>query len=88
MPDMLKSATAFTACSILGLAMIGDYKGTIINLSTIVAVRGAGFLTTKIIEGMDKDMKNTINFTSYCLCGVSFIKVLKTAQSTLIPLTR
>lgn len=85
---MLKDLRNFTALSILGLALCGDFKGTVINVSTMAAVRGAGYLTTKLIEVMDEDMKNVTTFTSICLCGVSFIKILKTATGVLIPLTQ
>lgn len=83
---MLKDVRNFTALTILGLALYGDYKGTVINITTMVAVRGAAYLTTKLIEVMDEDMKNVTTFTSICLGVVPFIKILKTARGVLIPM--
>lgn len=83
---MLKTMGVFTALSTLGLALAGDFKGTVINVSAIVALRGTAYLTEKLIEELDKEMKGVVSFTSYCLCGVSFIKILKAAQSVLMPI--
>lgn len=83
---MLKTMSIFTALSTLGLALMGDFKGTVINITAIVTLRGASYLTEKLLEVLDKDMKGVVNLTSYCLCGISFIKILKSAQSVLMPL--
>lgn len=83
---MLKHMSAFTAICTLGMAFVGDFKGTVSNIATIVLLRGLAYLVESIIESVDKEMKGIANFTSYCLCGMAFIKILKAAQSVLLPL--
>lgn len=84
--SMLQHMSAFTIVSTLGMALMGDFKGTISNIATIILLRGTSYLVEHIIESFDKEMKGIANFTSWCLCAISFIKILKSAQSVLLPL--
>ena len=83
---MLKSASIFTALATLGIAFMGDFKGTATSIVVIVSVRGLSFLGTKVLSSIDSNIGPIINFTSWCLCGISFIKIIKAAQSVFIPI--
>ena len=83
---MLKSIGIFTSLATLGVALIGDARGTATNIIVIVSIRGLSFLAEKVIDAVDRDMKGVVNFTGWCLCGVSFVKIIKAAQSVFIPI--
>lgn len=84
---ILKTASTFTALGTLGLAFVGDFKGTVINVGTIIILKGCAYLVEEIIGSVDKKMTGFATFTSYCFCAIAFLDILKSAQSALLPLT-
>lgn len=82
---MLKSLAVFAALASVGLAFAGDAKSTAISLITVITIRGVAFASTKVVGAIDDKMEPVVDFTAWCLCGVSLVDIVKSAQLAIMP---
>lgn len=82
---MLKSIGVFTALATVGIGFLGNSKATATSLVVIITIRGIAFLSTKIVNSIEKNTGALVDFTAWCLCGVYIINIIKAAQSAFEP---
>lgn len=67
--------------TIIVLSLLVDPSGTITHVTIALTIKGAGWLCKKIVEGMNKDSAQIIDFTSWSLAGISIVQILKNAKA-------
>lgn len=82
---MLKSMLVFTTLATVGLGFIGSPRQTAVNLLSIVTIRGAAFVSTKITDSLSPKMSQVVDFTAWCLCAAAMISVIKIGFTAITP---
>lgn len=83
---MLKGLSVFGATVVVGMAFLGDPHSTGTYLVTIITIRGVSFLLRKITWNLSNDMADILDFTTWCLCAVPIVSIIKNSQVGIQPL--
>lgn len=81
----MTSITIIGGCILIGTALVTDAKGTLSLVTAIITIRGVAFIFKRIVSSLNKDYGEMVNFTSWCLCGVPIIGLIKLAKQGFEP---
>lgn len=73
-------ATLLGAGIIVGLALVYDTDGTIKLVSIAIGIRGVTWLVKKVINGINLDAAQIIDFAGWSLAGISIVKIIGNAM--------
>jgi hypothetical protein len=66
---------------VIGLALGVDANGTVNAIELAISVRGVTWLVKKITATISKDNSDIIDFTGWCIAGLSIIIILLNAKA-------
>ena len=74
------SLTLIGGTILIGLSLMEDSKGTITLVTAVIGIRGVTWICKKAIESIDYQSGELINFTGWCIAGVSIVGIIKNAM--------
>lgn len=69
---------------VIGLALGVDAHGTVNAIQLAISVRGVTWLTKKITATINKDNSDIIDFSGWCIAGISVLTVLINAKTGVV----
>lgn len=83
------SIITLVGCGIVvGISFIVDGSGTLKLVVSAVSVRGVTWVIKKAIESVDKEKSQLINFTGWCIAGLSMVGILRNCKIGIQPIIK
>lgn len=64
------------------MALIHDASGTATLLVAVLSIRGVTWIVKKVVEKINLDASQIIDFTGWSMAGVNIVKIISNAMSS------